>query len=424
MLDSKSDTRFALIFPNRKYQLKCSAKHERDNWVDMLQAIEGQRVTLPYDEKEKLVFLHDSSLVGGAGVKAMPASKSSVRASVALVGGVVRSGFLYKTGRINTAPKLRWFVLRDRTLFFFQKRETGREAAVYGSIPLQGVQLSLGAEPNSFALITPDRVFNLKAETPEETTAWVAALKAEIMGSVTSFGEEDSPATKRKKLLAKEQLSSANMMIGNAGKPPTDESDIDNVESLADMSERPPPPQHASVLVATQIANGAMGAAVPDASSVESDMSPHSSLGLLPMTKASARQHSRGHLHSAESDPDLRAVVQQSSYSAKGTSAYSSERRYFTKLGLDPAAEGDDEYTGARIPTVAIGDLSSSDQEDLLGSDYSGAESEKASLLDDGQRSNRLRKAATKQRPKAEGGQESQEVEDEEKGCCADCVIL
>jgi hypothetical protein len=175
----------------------------------MLGGITDLPITLPFYDKEKLVFGGSNSFSG------LKQTSSTLPSVISLVVGVIHSGWLYKTGRINTAAKQRWFVVKDRTLYYFQKKEVTREATVYGSIPLQGSQLSVTGDSTSFALIAPDRVWNLRAQSQEEMREWVRVLREQILGQVARFDEDDdeSPEQLQKRELAKKQFSEG--VLGN-----------------------------------------------------------------------------------------------------------------------------------------------------------------------------------------------------------------
>ncbi len=124
---AKTMDKFQLVLPRRTYNLRCAGKSERDQWVEMLSSLAALPVSLPHYEKEKLVF-SGRDLVSGNGASSV--SMKPVGASViSLVSGVAHSGMLFKTGRINTAAKLRWCVVKDHTLYYFNKKEVTREAA-------------------------------------------------------------------------------------------------------------------------------------------------------------------------------------------------------------------------------------------------------------------------------------------------------
>ena len=228
----KSADKFEVVTARRVYHLRSASGAERDRWVEMLASLAGLPVTLPHYEREKLVFSSRDLLgPGAAGSVAMkPVGPASV---ISLVSGVVHSGMLYKAGRINTAAKLRWCVVKDYTLYYFNKKEATREAAgtlvfffcgskkltrsfsVYGAIPLHGCQLSVAEDSSTaFSLIAPDRVYYLRAPTPEECAAWVQVLREQTLGTVNRFDEDDNNPEKQR---AKKQFSSVSVV---ASSPP------------------------------------------------------------------------------------------------------------------------------------------------------------------------------------------------------------
>jgi hypothetical protein len=186
---AKSPVRFSLEFDGgrRIHHLKCNSKEERDNWVDMLQTVAAQPITLPMDARENLVYFHDDE--DGA---------APVDGKLLLV-GLTHSGFLWKAGRINTAPKLRWFVLKDHVLYYFRKQETTREAQYYGSIKLHGAQLNV-TTPLEFSLILPNRIWSLRADVAEEAMRWIQVLSAETVGEVAKLAAPDANDEKVAKL--------------------------------------------------------------------------------------------------------------------------------------------------------------------------------------------------------------------------------
>ncbi len=199
------------MLPHRTYHLRANSKAERDQWVDMLTGISKVPISLPHYESEKLVFSARDQLTGSSS-QAAKQQQQSHPAFVSLT-NIQHSGMLYKTGRINTAAKLRWCVVKDHTLYYFQKKEATRDAPYYGSIPLQGgTQLRTSEDSStSFSLIAPDRVFYLRAPSVDEYRAWITVLRAETLGTINRLDEEEAP----EKLRAKREFSRHTVNLSN-----------------------------------------------------------------------------------------------------------------------------------------------------------------------------------------------------------------
>ncbi len=100
-------------------------------------------------------------------------------------------------------------------LFFFVIPLHISGPKVYGVIPLQGCQLSVGEDSDtSFSLIAPDRVYYLRAPSPEECVVWLQVLREQTLGTVNRFDEDDDNP---EKMRAKKQFSSVAVV---ASSPP------------------------------------------------------------------------------------------------------------------------------------------------------------------------------------------------------------
>jgi len=94
----------------------------------------------------------------------------------------VRSGFLLKKGVINQAYKKRWFVLTTKSLMYFED-QPGEKDAPKGVIPLTviaRVDVKNASNRDYFNVVTPSRVFKLKAGSVPESEAWVAAISGAV----------------------------------------------------------------------------------------------------------------------------------------------------------------------------------------------------------------------------------------------------
>jgi hypothetical protein len=109
-------------------------------------------------------------------------------------------------------------------LYYFQKKEATRDAPYYGSIPLQGgTQLRTSEDSGtSFSLIAPDRVYYLRAPSPDEYRAWIDVLRAETLGTVNRIDEEEAP----EKLKAKRDFSRHTIRVAatQSGSAPSGDS--------------------------------------------------------------------------------------------------------------------------------------------------------------------------------------------------------
>lgn len=224
---TRDESKFILEIPTRKYRFRCSSDRERGEWIDILSSVASQPVTIPQYDKEKLVFARDgagsTSLPKAKVVASQPHSAGTVR-TISLV-DITHSGWLYKTGRINTAAKQRWFVVRDRSLFYFTKKEVTNEAQYYGSIPLVGSQLSVtgSADSTSFAVIAPDRIWNLRAQSAAEAKVWIDVLREQILGTVARLDDEaeETPEQVEAKRNFTRALSNPRASVAIVAPPPS-----------------------------------------------------------------------------------------------------------------------------------------------------------------------------------------------------------
>jgi len=93
-------------------------------------------------------------------------------------GAVLKSGYLIKRGRVKKSLKLRWFVLQEQELLYY---ETPRQLEKpLGSIPIKNAAVRVW--PNNledqfyFELTVTDRVYFLIAENYGEMKEWVQEL--------------------------------------------------------------------------------------------------------------------------------------------------------------------------------------------------------------------------------------------------------
>jgi tetratricopeptide (TPR) repeat protein len=324
---AKSPDKFQLILARRVYNLRCASGAERDRWVEMLGSLARLPVTLPHYEREKLVF-SGRDLVGPNGSGSVSMKPVGAAGSViSLVSGVVHSGMLYKAGRINTAAKLRWCVIKDYTLYYFNKKEATREAAVYGAIPLHGCQLSVAEDSTTaFSLIAPDRVYYLRAPNPEECAAWTKVLREQTLGTVNRFDEDDDNPEKER---AKKQFSSV-------------------------------------AVVATSPTQQQSTTAAPGALGFGDMMGGHSPsrMSVMPAQEQGSHNGSQEYRRDARSPAPLHR-----------SQAQSSESRFFERVGLPPPASPDSSRTSSSSVNNRVRE---SDSEFVSDSE---TDDEKANLL-------------------------------------------
>mmetsp|Transcript_41 Transcript_41/g.63 ORF Transcript_41/g.63 Transcript_41/m.63 type:complete len:290 (+) Transcript_41:357-1226(+) len=121
---------------------------------------------------------------------------------------MVRSGFLQKKGVINLVFRTRWFVLTTKALMYFEDKPASKNSTPTGSISLHQIDRVLVKtdQRERFNIVTPTRIFKIKASSPSEADAWVAAIKGGIQM------ERQSSRTRRLSLSPLDQI----MMEGSS----------------------------------------------------------------------------------------------------------------------------------------------------------------------------------------------------------------
>ena len=132
-----------------------------------------------------------------------------------IVDPFVRSGILAKKGVINQSYQKRWFFLTKKSLAYFDATSSdetvlNKLALTFpkGEIELKYVTSVSMKEPRSaetprdrFDVVTPTRVYKLRAPTHQEAEAWIAAISGAV------------EATKRAKPEGRGRRSSTNHII-------------------------------------------------------------------------------------------------------------------------------------------------------------------------------------------------------------------
>jgi hypothetical protein len=270
--------------------------------------------------------------------------------------------------------------VKDHTLYYFQKKEATRDAPYYGSVPLRGgTQLSTSEDSGtSFSLIAPDRVFYLRAPSPEEYRGWVAVLRSETLGTINRIDEEDAPEKQR----AKREFSRNTVLIAPSKTDNSNNNNNNNNNSNNNskntLSGSAPDSSVDNFPSIRGTGSGSAPVGFGDMLSHAGGVSPSEQAALVPRPKP--------------------AVTQGASPGAL------SERRFFEKVGLaHPASESEE-------------------------SDFSESEeSEKVGLLKkrtDGAagRSNFRATVKHKQQQEEQQQQPHQQGEEEQSDCC--CTVL
>ncbi|XP_070559649.1 pleckstrin-2-like [Ptychodera flava] len=106
-----------------------------------------------------------------------------------------KEGFLVKKGHVRTNWRTRWFVLGQRSLSYYKKKE---DSMAIGSIALQGCSVispcpEYNKKPGVFRIVTRGKKeFLVQAATEEERDDWVRAIGEAIRRSEGTGGEGDS----------------------------------------------------------------------------------------------------------------------------------------------------------------------------------------------------------------------------------------
>eukprot|EP01119_Soliformovum_irregulare_P017476 TRINITY_DN5204_c0_g1_i4.p1 TRINITY_DN5204_c0_g1~~TRINITY_DN5204_c0_g1_i4.p1 ORF type:complete len:1020 (-),score=255.23 TRINITY_DN5204_c0_g1_i4:16-3075(-) len=148
MLPEMNDLIFSVAVPTRTYLLQGSTVDEVKRWVGALREIKSNPVN------------RDSSFW------------------IREVTNCEREGWMFKLGETVRAWRQRWFVMRDGFLHYYKVTPRGKERK--GSIPLYGAQVektTMSSNRLAFHLVTLNRIYQLYAETDQDTSAWINALR-------------------------------------------------------------------------------------------------------------------------------------------------------------------------------------------------------------------------------------------------------
>ena len=83
-------------------------------------------------------------------------------------------GWLFKLGDKHKTWRRRWFLLSEGVLYYFK---VVPEFTPIASIDLHVSRLQEGGQPHELQLVTPDRIFSLRAESEELAAQWLAAFR-------------------------------------------------------------------------------------------------------------------------------------------------------------------------------------------------------------------------------------------------------
>eukprot|EP00455_Lapot_gusevi_P026595 TRINITY_DN2804_c0_g2_i1.p1 TRINITY_DN2804_c0_g2~~TRINITY_DN2804_c0_g2_i1.p1 ORF type:complete len:779 (+),score=215.91 TRINITY_DN2804_c0_g2_i1:129-2465(+) len=88
-----------------------------------------------------------------------------------------KQGFLVKKANILGQWKTRWVVLSDKTLSYYERKDT----EALNTVPLNQVSSvredESAPQPNAFNVVMADRMLSFSAPSPEERTLWVQAIE-------------------------------------------------------------------------------------------------------------------------------------------------------------------------------------------------------------------------------------------------------
>jgi len=105
-------------------------------------------------------------------------SNLKVSPSIAVADGIIKSGFLQKKGAVRKNWTTRWFVLKDKSLYYYK---TPKDTKFKGEVFLQGTQIELvdiKKHPHCYAIISKTRTFYICATNDSERDEWLTACKA------------------------------------------------------------------------------------------------------------------------------------------------------------------------------------------------------------------------------------------------------
>lgn len=117
---------------------------------------------------------------------------------------IVKTGYMEKRGKINTAFQKRWFILHDdKRLEYY----TDNKGELRGCISLLNAQASpldkkhkdYSPDERSFAIVTPDRQFVLRTPSGQDSADWQNAIKDLLGKALRSEKEFQDAASTLKK---------------------------------------------------------------------------------------------------------------------------------------------------------------------------------------------------------------------------------
>jgi len=118
---------------------------------------------------------------------------------------VVKRGWLTKQGNYVKSWKLRWFILREKSLSYY-KSDKESDATPAGTIALQDAKtadaFAKTGKKHCFELQTPQRTFYLYAETAADAAEWMSAISKLVVASAASPAAAAAAAAARPTLEA------------------------------------------------------------------------------------------------------------------------------------------------------------------------------------------------------------------------------
>eukprot|EP01114_Cavostelium_apophysatum_P018769 TRINITY_DN5882_c0_g1_i1.p1 TRINITY_DN5882_c0_g1~~TRINITY_DN5882_c0_g1_i1.p1 ORF type:complete len:962 (+),score=265.98 TRINITY_DN5882_c0_g1_i1:189-3074(+) len=203
----------------RVFELKSETEEERDDWLRVLEKILNSkpRFVLPkIDEKEDQIFLDHNdpsrqslvgigavfSTIGNAVENAVVSTVTAPHTLATTVGKKIANAFssvtfdnvdmegnLFKMGQLNKSWKKRYFIIKDKVMYYFDNNEENIRKTVananslspQGHFPLEGSKVEYAQEKTkkefSFEIIANNRSYLLSANTQQDVNRWIEAIQ-------------------------------------------------------------------------------------------------------------------------------------------------------------------------------------------------------------------------------------------------------
>jgi len=194
-------SKFTMQVPGRTYVMVERKSEHLDAWITAIESAAAHPMDFPHiraqkESAESPAQSRASIITSLRPRRSVMYKKESKRVYKPSSTDTVREGYLYKTGKVRTSWKRRYFILKPQVLFYFEEQPNG-PAEPLGYIELVDSTCTRGdtAEigQHRFDVATHNRVYRLYAITPDEMNEWMGAI---TICSDENFGTvalEDTP---------------------------------------------------------------------------------------------------------------------------------------------------------------------------------------------------------------------------------------